>query len=131
MNRMERFSAWRARNVLPLDVLGTLAIALFMVGLAASTGNTPGILFAHDPTSQMVWSLVSLVPVMFRRWHPQAAALFRDLQQARAEDEVLQRLQSAMQMLPGLTSDGYCQRVRQRLLEALPLEHCDAFAEAA
>ncbi|QAY32698.1 sensor histidine kinase [Bifidobacterium pullorum subsp. gallinarum] len=75
MNRMERFSAWRARNVLPLDVLGTLAIALFMVGLAASTGNTPGILFAHDPTSQMVWSLVSLVPVMFRRWHPQAAAL--------------------------------------------------------
>lgn len=75
MNRMERFSAWRARNVLPLDVLGTLAIALFMVGLAASTGNTPGILFAHDPTSQMVWSLVSLVPVMFRRWRPQAAAL--------------------------------------------------------
>lgn len=75
MNRMERFSAWRARNVLPLDVLSTLAIALFMVGLTASTGNTPGILFAHDPTSQMVWSLVSLVPVMFRRWHPQAAAL--------------------------------------------------------
>ena len=75
MNRMERFSAWRARNVLPLDVLGTLAIAFFTVGLAASTGNTPGILFAHDPTSQMVWSLVSLVPVMFRRWRPQAAAL--------------------------------------------------------
>jgi hypothetical protein len=62
--------------------------------------------------------------------HPQAAALFRDLQQARAEDEVLQRLQSAMQMLPGLTSDGYCQRVRQRLLEALPTKHCGAFAEA-
>ena len=75
MNRMERFSAWRARNVLPLDVLGTLAIAFFTVGLAASTGNTPGILFAHDPMSQMVWSLVSLVPVMFRRWRPQTAAL--------------------------------------------------------
>ena len=53
--------------------------------------------------------------------HPQAAALFRDLQQARAESDVLQVLHSAMQMLPGLTSVGYCQRVRQRLLEALPL----------
>ena len=63
--------------------------------------------------------------------HPQAAALFRDLQQARAESEVLQVLHLAMRMLPGLTSEGYCQRVRQRLLEALPLEHCDAFAEMA
>lgn len=75
MNRLERFSQWRGRNVLPIDIIGTLAIAFFTVGLAASTGNTPGILFAHDPTSQMVWSLVSLVPVMFRRWRPQAAAL--------------------------------------------------------
>ena len=63
--------------------------------------------------------------------HPQAAALFRELQQARAESDVLQVLQSAMRTLPGLASEGYCQRVRQRLLEALPLEHCDAFAEVA
>ena len=63
--------------------------------------------------------------------HPQAAMLFRDLQQARAECEVLQRLQSAMRSLPALASEGYCQRVRQRLLEALPLEHCPAFTEAA
>lgn len=75
MNRMERFSAWRERNVLPIDIIGTLAIAFFAVGVAASTGDTPGILFAHDATSQIIWSLVSLVPVMFRRWRPQAAAL--------------------------------------------------------
>ncbi|WP_049456240.1 hypothetical protein [Stenotrophomonas maltophilia] len=79
----------------------------------------------------LVAARIYVLGILEMQRHPQAAALFRDLQQARAEDEVLQRLQSAMQVLPGLTSDGYCQRVRQRLLEALPLEHCDAFAEAA
>lgn len=79
----------------------------------------------------LVAARIYVLGILEMQRHPQAAALFRDLQQARTEDEVLQRLQSAMQMLPGLTSDGYCQRVRQRLLEALPLEHCDAFAEAA
>ncbi|UQA70229.1 MULTISPECIES: hypothetical protein [Stenotrophomonas] len=79
----------------------------------------------------LVAARIYVLGILEMQRHPQAAALFRDLQQARAEDEVLQRLQSAMQMLPALTSDGYCQRVRQRLLEALPLEHCDAFAEAA
>jgi hypothetical protein len=79
----------------------------------------------------LVAARIYVLGILEMQRHPQAAALFRDLQQARAEEEVLQRLQSAMQVLPGLTSDGYCQRVRQRLLEALPLEHCDAFAEAA
>lgn len=79
----------------------------------------------------LVAARIYVLGILEMQRHPQAAALFRDLQQARAEEEVLQRLQSALQMLPGLTSDGYCQRVRQRLLEALPLEHCDAFAEVA
>lgn len=79
----------------------------------------------------LVAARIYVLGILEMQRHPQAAALFRDLQQARAEDEVLQRLHSAMRMLPGLTSDGYCQRVRQRLLEALPLEHCDAFAEVA
>lgn len=79
----------------------------------------------------LVAARIYLLGILEMQRHPQAAALFRDLQQARAEDEVLQRLQSAMQLLPALTSDGYCQRVRQRLLEALPREHCDAFAEVA
>ncbi|PTA70378.1 MULTISPECIES: hypothetical protein [unclassified Stenotrophomonas] len=79
----------------------------------------------------LVAARIYVLGILEMQRHPQAAALFRDLQQARAEDEVVQRLHSAMRMLPGLTSDGYCQRVRQRLLEALPLEHCDAFAEVA
>ena len=86
---------------------------------------------AVERRRSLVAARIYVLGILEMQRHPQAAALFRDLQQARAEDEVLQRLQSAMQMLPGLTSDGYCQRVRQRLLEALPLEHCDAFAEVA
>ncbi|WP_329768132.1 hypothetical protein [Stenotrophomonas muris] len=79
----------------------------------------------------LVAARIYVLGILEMQRHPQAAALFRDLQQARAESEVLQVLHSAMQMLPGLTSEGYCQRVRQRLLEALPLEHCEAFTEAA
>lgn len=86
---------------------------------------------AVERRRSLVAARIYVLGILEMQRHPQAAALLRDLQQARAEDEVLQRLQSAMQMLPGLTSDGYCQRVRQRLLEALPLEHCDAFVEAA
>ena len=86
---------------------------------------------AVERRRSLVAARIYVLGILEMQRHPQAAALFRDLQQARAEDEVLQRLQSAMQMLPGLTSEGYCQRVRQRLLEALPLEHCDAFVEVA
>ncbi|MGG2102623.1 hypothetical protein [Stenotrophomonas sp. NRRL B-14846] len=86
---------------------------------------------AVERRRSLVAARIYVLGILEMQRHPQAAALFRDLQQARAESEVLQVLHSAMQMLPGLTSEGYCQRVRQRLLEALPLEHCDAFAEAA
>lgn len=86
---------------------------------------------AVERRRSLVAARIYVLGILEMQRHPQAAALFRDLQQARAERDVLQVLQSAMRMLPGLTSEGYCQRVRQRLLEALPLEHCDAFAEAA
>ncbi|MCU1001509.1 hypothetical protein JAK44_11180 [Stenotrophomonas maltophilia] len=96
---------------------------------AAAPAAPPGT--AVERRRSLVAARIYVLGILEMQRHPQAAALFRDLQQARAEEEVLQRLQSAMQMLPGLTSEGYCQRVRQRLLEALPLEHCDAFAEVA
>nr|WP_313412902.1 hypothetical protein [Stenotrophomonas geniculata] len=86
---------------------------------------------AIERRRSLVAARIYVLGILEMQRHPQAAVLFRDLQQARAEEEVLQRLQSAMQMLPGLTSEGYCQRVRQRLLKALPLEHCEAFAEPA
>lgn len=96
---------------------------------AAAPAATPPT--AVERRRSLVAARIYVLGILEMQRHPQAAALFRDLQQARAEGEVLQVLHSAMQMLPGLTSEGYCQRVRQRLLEALPLEHCDAFAEAA
>jgi len=79
----------------------------------------------------LVSARIYLLGILEMQRHPQAAALFRDLQQARAEDDVVKVLQAALQVLPGMTSEGYCQRVRQRLLEALPMEHCDAFAATA
>jgi hypothetical protein len=79
----------------------------------------------------LVAARIYLLGILEMQRNPMAAALFRDLQQARAEDDVVKVLQAALQVLPGMTSEGYCQRVRQRLLEALPLEHCDAFAAIA
>lgn len=113
-----------------------MVIQLVQAGyLSTGTGATAPAAAPAAPAIERRRSLVAariyVLGILEMQRHPQAAALFRDLQQARADEEVLQRLQSAMQMLPGLTSEGYCQRVRQRLLEALPLEHCDAFAATA
>ncbi len=79
----------------------------------------------------LVAARIYLLGILEMQRNPMAAALFRDLQQARAEEDVVKVLQAALQALPGMTSDGYCERVRQRLLEALPMEHCDAFAATA
>lgn len=75
MNRFGRFSAWLGRNVLLVDVAGTLLIAFFVVGIASYTGDTPGVLFSYDSSWQVAWSALLLVPLAFRRWRPQAAAL--------------------------------------------------------
>ncbi|MDA3305757.1 MULTISPECIES: hypothetical protein [Stenotrophomonas] len=101
---------------------------------AASAPTTPAAAPAAPATGSerrrsLVAARIYVLGILEMQRHPQAAALFRELQQARAESDVLQVLQSAMRTLPGLASEGYCQRVRQRLLEALPLEHCNAFAE--
>lgn len=79
----------------------------------------------------LVAARIYLLGILEMQRNPMAAALFRDLQQARAENDVVKVLQAALQVLPGMTSEGYCERVRQRLLEALPMEHCDAFAATA
>lgn len=58
--------------------------------------------------------------------HPQAAALFRELQQARQDTDVVEAMRRALIALPGLTSAGYADRVHARLLEVLPHDHCAA-----
>ncbi|MEG0185022.1 MAG: hypothetical protein RR704_16415 [Stenotrophomonas sp.] len=79
----------------------------------------------------LVAARIYVLGILEMQRHPTAAALFRDLQQARADADVLRVMRLTLQALPQLTSEGYCQRVRQRLVEALPMEHCDAFAEVA
>lgn len=75
MNGLERFSAWRGRNVLVVDIIATLIWAFLILGIAAYTGDTPGILFAYGTSGQVFWSFVSLIPVALRRWSPRVAAL--------------------------------------------------------
>ncbi len=71
---------------------------------------------------------VYMLDILEMQRHPDAAALFGALQQARDTARVLDVLHSALERLPGLTSAGYRDRVRERLLEVLPKEHCLAFA---
>ncbi|KAA8993563.1 hypothetical protein FJU31_18075 [Stenotrophomonas cyclobalanopsidis] len=104
---------------------------------AVAAAPAPGPVSAPAPAApverrrSLVAARIYLLGILEMQRNPMAAALFRDLQQARAEEDVVKVLQAALLALPGMTSDGYCERVRLRLLEALPTEHCDAFAATA
>jgi len=75
----------------------------------------------------LVAARIYLLDILELQRHPQAAALFHTLQQSRSDETVMAALQSALDALPGLTSTGYAERVRQRLLEVLPKEHAERF----
>ncbi|KAF1015150.1 MAG: hypothetical protein GAK31_02640 [Stenotrophomonas maltophilia] len=120
--------------VLPSPPVAEVALAAPVAAPAPAAAVQPPAARSAAPVERrrsLVAARIYVLGILEMQRHPQAAALFRDLQQARAEQDVLSTLHAALQALPGLTSDGYCQRVRERLLEALPLEHCEAFAEPA
>ncbi|MEN5266249.1 hypothetical protein [Stenotrophomonas sp. TWI587] len=75
----------------------------------------------------LVAARIYLLDILELQRHPQAAALFHTLQQSRSDETVMAALQAALDALPGLTSTGYAERVRQRLLEVLPKEHAERF----
>lgn len=75
----------------------------------------------------LVAARIYLLDILELQRHPQAAALFHTLQQSRSDETVMAALQAALDALPGLTSTGYAERVRQRLLEVLPKEHTERF----
>ncbi len=112
----------------PVAPRPTAAVAPAVVPAAAPA---PAPAAPVERRRSLVAARIYLLGILEMQRNPMAAALFRDLQQARAEEDVVKVLQAALQALPGMTSDGYCERVRQRLLEALPTEHCDAFAATA
>ncbi|MBK0025813.1 hypothetical protein IAE57_06550 [Stenotrophomonas sp. S48] len=124
----------------PAMVIQLIQGGYLQTGPEATVAAPPAVPVARDPAPvpagverrrSLAAARIYLLGILEMQRNAQAAALFRDLQQARAEDQVLAVLRAALGVLPGMTSEGYCQRVRQRLLEALPLEHCDAFAATA
>lgn len=114
----------------PVAPRPTAAVAPAMAP-AAAPAPAPAPAAPVERRRSLVAARIYLLGILEMQRNPMAAALFRDLQQARAEDDVVKVLQAALQALPGMTSDGYCERVRQRLLEALPMEHCETFAAIA
>ncbi|MDX3936479.1 hypothetical protein [Stenotrophomonas sp.] len=110
------------------------AVAEAAVVAPAAPALAPGVMPTVAPvpaTSERRRSLVAariyLLDILELQRHPQAASLFHALQQSRSDEAVLAALYAALEALPGLTSTGYAERVRQRLLEVLPKEHADRF----
>lgn len=75
----------------------------------------------------LVAARIYLLGILELQRHPRAAALFHALQQARSDADVINGLHTALEALPALTSPGYAERVRQRLLEVLPEAHSAGF----
>lgn len=85
---------------------------------------------ATERRRSLVSARIYLLGILELQRHPQAAALLHTLQQARSDEQVVAALGSALDALPGLTSAGYCERVRQRLFEVLPEAHLAQLEQA-
>ncbi len=105
--------------------------AVAEAAIVAPAAPVPGVMQTAAPVTERRRSLVAariyLLDILELQRHPQAAALFHTLQQSRSDETVMAALQAALDALPGLTSTGYAERVRQRLLEVLPKEHAERF----
>jgi len=105
--------------------------AVAEAAIVAPAAPVPGVMQTAAPVTERRRSLVAariyLLDILELQRHPQAAALFHTLQQSRSDETVMAALQAALDALPGLTSIGYAERVRQRLLEVLPKEHAERF----
>lgn len=96
----------------------------------AAPGGAGSALASSAPNERrrsMAAARIYLLGILEMQRHPQAAALFRELQQARLEGDVVDTMQAALDALTQLTSTGYAERVHDRLLEVLPRDHLDAF----
>lgn len=109
-----------------------MVIQLIQAGYLVSTGApvaapVPASPAASTPAPERRRSLVAgriyLLGILELQRHPQAAALFHQLQQARSDEAVITAAHAALDALQTLTSPGYAERVRERLLEVLPDAH--------
>jgi len=95
---------------------------------AAAPTTTPAP--ATERRRSMVAARIYLIGILELQRHPQAALLLRILQQARSDEQVVAALRGALDALPGMTSAGYCERVRQRVFEVLPETHLAELEQA-
>ena len=86
---------------------------------------------SHERRRSLAAARIYLLGILEMQRHPQAAALLRGLQQSRSDGDVVLAMQSALLALPTLTSVGYAERVRERLLEVMPTEHGTPFGAVA
>lgn len=77
----------------------------------------------------LVAARLYLLDMLALQRHPAAARLHQLLQATREEADTLHALRLALAQLPAMTSDGYVQRVRDRLREVLPEPHLAAVLE--
>ncbi len=78
----------------------------------------------------LVAARIYLLDILALQRNPAAARLHQLLQATREESDTLHVLRLALAQLPAMTSDGYVQRVRDRLREVLPESHLAAVLEA-
>ncbi len=86
---------------------------------------------ASERRRSMVAARIYVLDILALQRNPTAAQLHRLLQAAREEGDTLNALKLALNHLPAMTSAGYTERVRGRLLEVLPEAHLAAVLEAA
>ncbi len=79
----------------------------------------------------LVAARLYLLDMLALQRNPAATRLHRLLQATREETDTLHALRLALAQLPAMTSDGYVQRVRDRLREVLPESHLAAVLEDA
>lgn len=77
----------------------------------------------------LVAARIYLLDMLALQRNPAGARLHQLLQATREESDILHALRLALAQLPAMTSDGYVQRVRDRLREVLPESHLAAVLE--
>lgn len=102
--------------------------------LEVAAARVHGLTAAPSPVTEapaqrrsLVAARIYLVGILELQRHPEAGTLLRGMQQARSEADVILAMQEAITALPALTSVGYGTRVRQRLLEVMPLAYAAPF----
>lgn len=112
-------------------LVSSAAAEVTVAAPAPSVMPTAALAPVTERRRSLIAARIYLLDILELQRHPQAAALFHTLQQARSDDAVMAALRAALEALPGLTSTGYAERVRQRLLEVLPTAHAERFQIAA